>query len=98
MQHFTPSQKKQLGQLAPRSQRNILNWENEVLQARITNPQNVMASPSAPLVDDYDTDFGFSGFENGSNSDNEFHLPDQENEENRRERLEELFNHNTDDE
>jgi hypothetical protein len=98
MQHFTPSQKKQFGQSAPRSQRNILKWENEVLQARITNPQNVMASASAPLVEDYDTDFDFSGFENGSNSYNKFHLPDQENEENRRERLEELFNHNTNDE
>lgn len=57
-----------------------------------------MASPSALLVEDYDTDFGFSSFENGSSSINEFHLPDQENDENRRERLEELFNHNTDDE
>ena len=98
MQRFTPSQKKQLGQSAPRSQRNILKWEGEVLQARITNPQNVLASPSAPSAEDYDTGFGFSGFENDGNIDDEFHLPDQENEENRRERLEELFDHNTDDE
>jgi len=98
MQHFTASQKKQLGQSGPRSQRNILKWENEVSQARITNPRNVMASPSALSAEDYDTNFGFSGFENDGNSDSEFHLPDQENEGNRRERLEELFNHNTDDE
>jgi hypothetical protein len=98
MQRFTTSQKQQFGQSAPRSQRNILKWEDEVLQARITNPQNVLASPSAPSAEDYDTGFGFSGFENDGNIDDEFHLPDKENEENRRERLEELFDHNTDDE
>jgi hypothetical protein len=56
-----------------------------------------LASPSALSAEDYDTDIGFSGFENDGNNDGEFHLPDQENE-NRRERLEEFFNHDTDDE
>ena len=49
-------------------------------------------------AEDNGTDFGFSGFENDFSNYDEFHLPDQENEENRRERLEELFNHDTDNE
>jgi hypothetical protein len=49
-------------------------------------------------AEDDGTDFGFSGFENDVYNYDEFHFPDQENEENRREILGELFNHDTDDE